>query len=101
MAVLALLVALMVALLACSASADAFSRSQARYLQAANKGVKKTHRWWNHGRHWYSSVLGGSNVASLWGVVPLFEALAGCRSPRRPPGTSTTSTASPGAPSAI
>src|SRR5262245_32173300 len=33
--------------------------------------------WWNHGRHWYSSVLAGPNVASLWGVVPLFEALNG------------------------
>jgi glycosyl hydrolase family 76 len=58
-------------------SADAFTRSQGRYLHAANKGVKQTHRWWNRGRHWYSATLGGSNVASLWGVVPLFEALNG------------------------
>jgi hypothetical protein len=58
-------------------SADAFSRSQASYLHAANKGVKQTHRWWNGSRHWYSSTLGGSQVASLWGVVPLFEALNG------------------------
>jgi len=57
--------------------AGAFSRSQARYLRAANKGVKQTNRWWNRGRHWYSSVLGGPNAASLWGVVPLFEALNG------------------------
>jgi len=57
--------------------AGALSRSQARYLHAANKGVKQTHRWWNRGRHWYSSVLGGPNVVSLWGVVPLFEALNG------------------------
>jgi len=57
--------------------ASAFSRNQVHYLHAANKGVKQTHRWWNRGRHWYSSVLGGPNVASLWGVVPLFEALNG------------------------
>jgi len=58
-------------------AASARSRSQARYLSAANKGVKQTHMWWNHGRHWYSSVLAGPNVASLWGIVPLFEALNG------------------------
>jgi hypothetical protein len=59
------------------ADAGAFSHSQARYLRAANKGVKQTNRWWNRGRHWYSSVLGGPNVVSLWGAVPLFEALNG------------------------
>ena len=57
--------------------ASARSRSQAHYLAAANKGVKQTNKWWNHGRHWYASVLGGPNVASLWGIVPLFEALNG------------------------
>ena len=57
--------------------ASARSRSQAHYLAAANKGVKQTHKWWNHGRHWYASVLRGPNVASLWGIVPLFEALNG------------------------
>ena len=57
--------------------ASARSRSQAHYLAAANKGVKQTHKWWNHGRQWYASVLGGPNVASLWGIVPLFEALNG------------------------
>jgi hypothetical protein len=61
----------------CVSSAGALSRSQARYLSAANHGVKQTNRWWNRGRHWYSSTLGGSQSASLWGVVPLFEALAG------------------------
>jgi Glycosyl hydrolase family 76 len=58
-------------------AASALSRSQARYLAAANEGVKQTHKWWNHGRHWYASVLGGDNVASLWGIVPLFQALNG------------------------
>jgi hypothetical protein len=69
--------ALAVAGVACLPSADAFSPSQARYLRAANKGVKQAHRWWNRGRHWYSSTLGGSQTASLWGVVPVFEALNG------------------------
>ena len=71
------LLTLAVAGVACLPSADALSRSQARYLRAANKGVKQTHRWWNRGRHWYSSTLGGNQSASLWGVVPLFEALNG------------------------
>jgi Glycosyl hydrolase family 76 len=77
-AVLVSLAALTLAGLACMPSgATALSRSQAHYLSAANRGVKQTRQWWNHGRHWYSSVLGGSNVASLWGAVPLFEALNG------------------------
>jgi hypothetical protein len=67
-------------LIALPAGASAVSRSQAGYLRAANKGVKQTHRWWNPGRHWYSSTLGGSQVSSLWGIVPLFEALAGLQS---------------------
>ena len=57
--------------------AQALSSSQAHYLRAAERGVAQTHRWWNPGRHWYSSVLGGSNTVSLWGVVPLFEAFNG------------------------
>jgi hypothetical protein len=69
--------ALAVTGVACVPSAGALSGSQARYLHAANKGVKQTHRWWNRGRHWYSATLGSSNTASLWGAVPLFEALAG------------------------
>jgi hypothetical protein len=77
--------ALVVAGVACLPSADAFSHSQARYLRAANKGVKQTHRWWNRGRHWYSSTLGGSQVVSLWGAVPLFEALAGLQSAQPSP----------------
>jgi hypothetical protein len=67
-------------LLVVPAGAGAISRSQASYLHAANKGVKQTNRWWNRGRHWYSSTLGGSQVVSLWGSVPLFEALAGLQS---------------------
>jgi hypothetical protein len=77
---LAALIALVVLAATGAASvptAGAFSRSQARYLHAASKGVKQTNKWWNHGRHWYSATLGSSNTASLWGAVPLFEALNG------------------------
>jgi hypothetical protein len=77
LAALVSLVAIAVVGVASLPSADAYSRSQAGYLRAANKGVKQTHRWWNRGRHWYSSTLGGSQTASLWGIVPLFEALNG------------------------
>ncbi len=77
LAALISLIALVVAGVACMSSAEALSHSQSRYLGAANKGVKQTHRWWNRGRHWYSSTLGGSQSASLWGIVPLFEALNG------------------------
>ena len=58
-------------------SASALSRSQGRYLAAANKGVKQTHRWWSPRMHWYRAVLDQGRVASLWGSVPLFEALNG------------------------
>ena len=58
-------------------AAAALSPSQARYLHAAERGVKQTHRWWSRGRHWYNRVLGGRDVVSLWGAVPLFEALNG------------------------
>jgi hypothetical protein len=76
-ALLSLLALVAVGLTCMPTAADGMSRSQARYLRPANDGVKQTHRWWNPGRRWYSSVLGGSNVASLWGSVPLFEALSG------------------------
>jgi hypothetical protein len=77
LAALVTLMALAVAGVACLPSAEALSHSQARYLHAANKGVKQTNKWWNRGRHWYSSTLDGSQSASLWGIVPLFEALNG------------------------
>ena len=60
-----------------ASEAGAFSRSQAAYLKAANKGVKQTRRWWVRGLHWYTPVFGGTYNASLWQTVPLFEALAG------------------------
>ena len=57
--------------------ASARSRSQANYLAAANKGVKQTHRWWSPKMRWYRAVLDEGRVASLWGIVPLFEAVNG------------------------
>ena len=77
---IALVAMVVTGLLVVPAGAGAVSRSQAGYLRAANKGVKQTNRWWNRGRHWYSSTLGGKQVVSLWGAVPLFEALAGLQS---------------------
>ncbi|MFL5908820.1 MAG: glycoside hydrolase family 76 protein [Solirubrobacterales bacterium] len=63
---------------ACVASAaGAFSHSQGAYLRAGNKGVKQTRKWWVRGLHWYAPVLGGTTNVSLWGVVPLFEAMSG------------------------
>lgn len=57
--------------------ASALSRSQAHYLAAANRGVKQTHRWWSPKMRWYRAVLDQGRVASLWGIVPLFEAVNG------------------------
>jgi Glycosyl hydrolase family 76 len=76
-AVITLLALVLVGLAVVPSASSALSRSQRHYLAAANKGVKQTHKWWNHGRHWYASVLGGPNAASLWGIVPLFEAMNG------------------------
>jgi Glycosyl hydrolase family 76 len=58
-------------------AASARSRSQAHYLAAANKGVKQVHKWWSPRMRWYRAVLDQGRVASLWGIVPLFEALNG------------------------
>ena len=58
-------------------AASARSRSQAHYLAAANKGVKEVHKWWSPRMRWYRAVLDQGRVASLWGIVPLFEALNG------------------------
>ena len=66
-----------IALACVPASAAALTPSQAGYLRAAERGVAKTNQWWSRGRHWYSSVLGGHQAATLWQVVPLFEALNG------------------------
>jgi hypothetical protein len=76
-ALVAVLVLAVVGLAFLPSAADARSRSQSTYLRAAEKGVKATGRWWSRYHRWYTSVLGGPNVASLWGIVPLFQALNG------------------------
>jgi Glycosyl hydrolase family 76 len=76
-AVITLLAFAVIGVAVLPSSASALSRSQAHYLAAANKGVKQTHRWWSHRLHWYRAVLDEGRVASLWGIVPLFEAVNG------------------------
>jgi hypothetical protein len=76
-ALVAVLVLTVLGLAFLPAPAGARSRSQSTYLRAAEKGVKVTGRWWSRHHRWYTSTLDGSNVASLWGIVPLFEALNG------------------------
>jgi hypothetical protein len=76
-AVITFLTLVLIGVVVMPSSASALSRSQARYLAAANKGVKQTHRWWSPRLHWYRAVLDQGRVASLWGIVPLFEALNG------------------------
>jgi hypothetical protein len=72
------LLAMVVAGVAClPPRAAARSSSQAGYLRAAKQGIAQTDRWWSRGRHWYRSVLHSPQVVSLWGIVPLFEALNG------------------------
>ena len=53
--------------------------TQARFLALAEKGIAKVHRfWWNCRRHWFNAQLHDSaKVATLWDIVPLFEALDG------------------------
>jgi hypothetical protein len=76
-ALVSLLVLAVGGLICTPPGAGAFSRSQARYLNAANHGVKQTNRWWSRGLHWYKATLTNPDVASLWQSVPLFEALSG------------------------
>jgi hypothetical protein len=75
-ALIALLALAVMALVCLPADAGA-SRSQARYLRAANKGAKNLNRWWVRGLRWYTPVIGGTYNASLWQTVPIFEAYAG------------------------
>jgi hypothetical protein len=76
-ALVALIAAVLVGVAVLPASADARSRSQAHYLAAAKKGVKQSHRWWSPKLRWYRAALDQGRVASLWGIVPLFEAVNG------------------------
>ena len=76
-ALIALTALVLVGVAVMPGSASALSRSQAHYLKAANRGVKQTHRWWSPRLRWYRAVLDQGRVASLWGIVPLFEAVNG------------------------
>jgi Glycosyl hydrolase family 76 len=76
-AVIALLAVVLIGVAVLPNAASARSRSQSHYLAAAKKGVKQTHRWWSPRMRWYQAVLDQGRVASLWGIVPLFEALNG------------------------
>lgn len=78
----ALLMAVVLIVLASSngnSYAQSLNGTQRRFLGLAEAGVAKIHRfWWNGGRSWFDAELhNGNKVATLWDVVPLFEALDG------------------------
>lgn len=78
--VLILAVALLILTLPPSDShAQQLSGTQKRFLGLAEAGVARAHRlWWNSRHNWFDAELHNSNkVATLWDVVPLFEALDG------------------------
>jgi uncharacterized protein YyaL (SSP411 family) len=46
-----------------------------KYEGAASKAVKQSNAWWDKGRGWYRQRLSGDDrLATLWGIVHLFEA---------------------------
>ncbi|MEA2428381.1 MAG: hypothetical protein QOF37_2009 [Thermoleophilaceae bacterium] len=51
--------------------------TRADYLRAASAATRRSSAWWDKRRHWYLEQLGGPGkypLATLWGVVHLFEA---------------------------
>ncbi len=70
---------LVLALLPGYSYAQDLTPTEARFLTLAEKGVAKVHRfWWNGHRQWFDAELHDSaRVATLWDIVPLFEALDG------------------------
>jgi glycosyl hydrolase family 76 len=74
-------VAVILLVLTLSASetyARQLSGTQRRFLGLAESGVAKIHRlWWNKSRSWFDAELHSNRVATLWELVPLFEALDG------------------------
>jgi Glycosyl hydrolase family 76 len=53
------------------------SSNQLKYLKLAVNGVKATSRWWDPKYNWYIEYLGDGKKypqASIWDIVPLFEA---------------------------
>jgi Glycosyl hydrolase family 76 len=52
--------------------------TQARYLSLAGQGIANTSAWSNSRYHWYNELLNDPKPypqATVWGVVPLFEAV--------------------------
>jgi hypothetical protein len=76
-ALIALIAAALVAVAALPNPASARNGGGSHYLAAAKRGVKQSHRWWSPRLRWYRAVLDQGRVASLWGIVPLFEAVDG------------------------
>lgn len=60
-------------------TATSLSRVQGQYLASAAHGISLAKRYWgNHRFHWYNSILKDPKrypQATIWNVVPLFEAL--------------------------
>ena len=59
--------------------AQSLTGTQARFLDLAEAGVAKIHRYWWNGRSgkFDAELHNEGKVATLWDVVPLFEALDG------------------------
>jgi uncharacterized protein YyaL (SSP411 family) len=58
-------------------AAAASAPARADYLQAAAVGRARSRVWWDGKRDWYRERLGDRSkypLATIWGVVPLFEA---------------------------
>ena len=72
-----------VALLAAAVAPPGAGASAARshYLSLARKGVSRAHsHWWNRRQHWYNDRLHDHRrfrLATIWSIVPLFEAVDG------------------------
>lgn len=45
-----------------------------RYLRAASDGLARARAWWDPRKQWYRQQLGGSLLATNWGIVHLFDA---------------------------
>jgi uncharacterized protein YyaL (SSP411 family) len=52
----------------------AAARAPSKYLGPASAALKQSNTWWDPRRHWFRQRLGRDQLATLWGVVHLFEA---------------------------
>jgi hypothetical protein len=55
-------------------ASEASPHTRAEYLQAAKAARAQARLWWAPQRRWYRERLGNRPLATLWGVVHLFEA---------------------------